>query len=583
MGNIQNSNENKPGSETSKTTKIKLSTSEPIEIIDSDVEETAEDDPLKQTTKSDTTNVDDKKTSENVSSEKTSEDVIVIDLDDDEVVNPLHSPPVKNIESESMEISNEITPNETKNDDKVAESTEEISEANKETKEIEKSEDSDQKEDTKNEPEPMESNDETKTVVEIIDLDEDDDETQKRNKVNPTSTTEKIEEKPIYPESQAKAMETDLNEPPSDNSKKEEDFNSTINQISEVLTRLETSLKSKIDSKEKTKNDVICIDLIEEAEAVKSIITDPVDSTQEPNSSDLIKESTSINPEVMDCFEKSEEIEKPKQPEDHPMDEPVIEIAEIKENESNSDIELKECIHYNCEKKSKIYHSASNFILSHYRVNKNKNKKQFVCDICYDEAIAKYEELSNALLLHKPLLLENLPKQAEVLEISDSESDEEVEKSLELNNENYFDKDNCLEMLNDEVLTETITNTLAKINVTQQIEFAVETITERVQVNNNSLDEILSQLKDLQKSANNMHMKLYQHQGRVIKELPPLDLNLATEEVENTDPNIPPIGKIIYPPLKVNEQYLAPRMAGGAYILCILEKIFENGHVSTGK
>lgn len=257
---------------------------------------------------------------------------------------------------------------------------------------------------------------------------------------------------------------------------------------------------------------------------------------------------------------------------EHQAKKPRLEIDEI---------EMRECVNINCKRNSKLFFKAPVFVLNRFQIsNKNKSKKRYICESCFDDTVDKYGELCDALANQKPLIAQNIPYQPDLVEISDSDSDNEnesqVKKELDINDLITLKPDN--EIFGENDLEDIISKTLQNFRIDNQMKWTYESISKRIEKNDDELTKLSTNMKDLEKMANEMYYALYnKNQGRVIHELPPIDLNMETNE-----PAIPPFGKIDYPIVSLNVTYLAPRnVIGGAWVLCEVQEYYNNHNVST--
>lgn len=224
----------------------------------------------------------------------------------------------------------------------------------------------------------------------------------------------------------------------------------------------------------------------------------------------------------------------------------------------------RECVNFACGQKSTEFFRASNMILSHFKATKKITKWQYVCADCNEEAIVRYEQLTNVLLAQQPILLEQMPNHADHVEILDSSDEEETaatgttERSKKI--KKRFDETLELDVVNafkadfETVLAET----LANINIDQQMSWSRQILDHKIDKNAAASKEISADLRDLQRMADSMYKKLYQTTSFIIEDLPPLDLN-TMHHMQVAGPTYPPFDKVEFAPIDTNSLYYCVR------------------------
>lgn len=134
--------------------------------------------------------------------------------------------------------------------------------------------------------------------------------------------------------------------------------------------------------------------------------------------------------------------------------------------------EKKECINFNCKsnKKTVTFCEAPIWALNYFNVPHKVNRGQFVCQKCFDVSVNDYERMCVALVNQQPLLmLQQLPGRPEVVEIVDSEEEDNDGSS----NNTYVD---CTKPLSLDTLTmledhleDVLKETFDRINIEQQM------------------------------------------------------------------------------------------------------------------
>lgn len=218
----------------------------------------------------------------------------------------------------------------------------------------------------------------------------------------------------------------------------------------------------------------------------------------------------------------------------------------------------RECINYECAKRPKEFMIADSFILSHFKVPKKVIRAQYVCIGCYEEAIQKYEQLCGTLEDLQPLMLESLPKRADLVEILDS-SDEEDNTDASKNTDENADlvPAAVLKLLEDN-FEDVLSETLKRIDIDQQMSWNSTILKHNIKKNEEMSNEIAADFKSLQKMADLMYSRLYKNGNYVIEELPPIDLN-TNKQMQLAGPTYPPDGPIEYPPIDSTSLYYAVR------------------------
>lgn len=128
------------------------------------------------------------------------------------------------------------------------------------------------------------------------------------------------------------------------------------------------------------------------------------------------------------------------------------------------------CINYACKGGTTMIEPPG-FCLSFYRVKNKLTKKQQICTDCYDNAVEHYDRLVVALTDKKPLLEVELPLRNDVVEIEDSDSDDEATEDVHLSDE-------TVQML-EEHFDSTMSAVLNKYDFDDQVEKAFNCLNKR--------------------------------------------------------------------------------------------------------
>lgn len=226
----------------------------------------------------------------------------------------------------------------------------------------------------------------------------------------------------------------------------------------------------------------------------------------------------------------------------------------VKENEEIKPVLDHDCINPKCGRASNDFMRALKFVINHFRQNGEKlNKKQYVCSLCYDLAVEKYREYSEALIVQKPLLHMEMPKKEEVVELlSDGE---------ESNDENNSDDEplskETINLLNDE-LEATIADILEKVNISKQMSWTMQIISARTENNQKMIEENHADLLELEQKANAMYRKLYSVNEVQYYNLPTLEINSTNDgHVYREKYQLPISGPVVRPPINLSSIYFA--------------------------
>lgn len=220
------------------------------------------------------------------------------------------------------------------------------------------------------------------------------------------------------------------------------------------------------------------------------------------------------------------------------------------EEAHGSSKQARECINFECPKLDAKYFEAPQFIQSHYHANK-KYKVLYVCENCFDMAIQRYEDLSGALLKQQPLLLVDIPRPPDLVEILDSSDEESNSKSSARHTKGDFEHE-TLQLIADD-LSSILSETLTKINIDQQLKWNCQILDHRFNVQQEEAKDLQNELRNLQRIADRMHNALYKSTNLFIEELPSWD-STTGREVQLANATYPPHGQ--YHPPKIDQYSL---------------------------
>lgn len=248
--------------------------------------------------------------------------------------------------------------------------------------------------------------------------------------------------------------------------------------------------------------------------------------------------------------------------------------------------EVKECLNIECSHKSRDYFEAPEFVISHFHVTK-KRKTIYVCDECFEGAIAKYGELCGALEYKQPLYMEDIPKRTEFVEILDSSDEEDsAEGSLEKGkNEDECAstptstfKSEALAMIECE-LENVITASLQRININQQMDWNRQILDQKLNRQMNASLAILDDLKQLQRTADQIYKDTYKGINCFVEEISSYDSDTHAP-FQLSDATYPPSGEFQHEKeLDTTTMYytLRKNLISAWTPCCFLEKVVNPG------
>lgn len=155
--------------------------------------------------------------------------------------------------------------------------------------------------------------------------------------------------------------------------------------------------------------------------------------------------------------------------------EPVEPISKELSTEDSKTYTNKDCINYECTRKCKTFFICPIFILNFYTIPKKTKKLQYVCEECYEQAVGSFEELCGSLEDHQPLLWQKLPNRVEHVDICDSDEEE-------LESDKRYMTAEELKLLS-EKFEDSLAETLARVNITQQMKWTEQIIRKKINAN----------------------------------------------------------------------------------------------------
>lgn len=223
----------------------------------------------------------------------------------------------------------------------------------------------------------------------------------------------------------------------------------------------------------------------------------------------------------------------------------VLEVTSTRESHP----EVKECLNIECSHKSQDFFEAPEFVISHFHITK-KRKMIYVCDECFESAIAKYGELGGALEDKQPLYLEEIPRRPELVEILDSSDEEDsVEdsqkkrKSDDANGSTQTSTlpSDALALIENE-LENVIAASLERININEQMKWNRQILDQKFTHQLKMSQSILNELKQLQRTADRIYKDTYKGLNCFVEEISSYDSETHSP-FHMSDANYPPSGE----------------------------------------
>lgn len=196
----------------------------------------------------------------------------------------------------------------------------------------------------------------------------------------------------------------------------------------------------------------------------------------------------------------------PKQ--DKSLKEEIKEQVTKKRKQSVEIKKLKECVNPNCPRNiDDEYSECPVFIMTFYYITRKPNKVQWICSTCYEKAIEKYEDLASNINSNLPWTTIKIPKKLDVLEIEDSDEEEEElsVKKREVPESEMFEFTSETETMCEEILKD-IAN---RVDIKMQLDNEFKIIEEKAEKNNQALIEMDKELRKVEKKSQVMYDELY--------------------------------------------------------------------------
>jgi histone-lysine N-methyltransferase SETDB1 len=225
------------------------------------------------------------------------------------------------------------------------------------------------------------------------------------------------------------------------------------------------------------------------------------------------------------------------------------------------------CINPDCTKsRSDNVITAKPFVISYFGAKMDEKRKRKVCRDCYVQAKVTTDAMVAKLMSKESVITEPLPTVHDAAVILDDSDEDDLAKT-------DSSDDSELEFeLENETLESLVEDTLKKFGLTEQLDGAIESLTQRLGAINPDVQEIDANFASIEKQVDDMRKALYAPFKPEIKHLPPLIIQDNSSQVPIpssggasstvTNPNLtalPPVGVLNRPPLKLNDKVIAMR------------------------
>lgn len=198
---------------------------------------------------------------------------------------------------------------------------------------------------------------------------------------------------------------------------------------------------------------------------------------------------------------------------------------EDKENEKKLIKRSKECVNPECLGGNSNFVECDRFILNFFFVVKKENRIQYVCSICHEQAITKYEEMATALLNNEPLVSIKIHKKQDMIEVIDSDDEYEPDEIPIVPDSEKIRFDPTDEKLAEEIL-QSIYN---KIDMKKQIKSAEDDFKVRCDKVDQAHLKLQQQLRNMDRRSQTMYNALYSINKPRVRQLPPVMIPHASD------------------------------------------------------
>lgn len=180
----------------------------------------------------------------------------------------------------------------------------------------------------------------------------------------------------------------------------------------------------------------------------------------------------------------------------------------------------KKCVNPECPRKSDKFQESPRFVLAFYYA-KHKKGKQFACNDCFEQAVATFELMGEALLNNSSIDDVKIPQKLDIIEIEDSD-EEELEPKVPNKNKILFDKKF------EETIESILESFSKKIDLPKQVQRIEDSFTSRMNQIERETLLVREELFQLERSATKIYNELYAFNKRKILRVPSIDADAMT-------------------------------------------------------
>lgn len=265
--------------------------------------------------------------------------------------------------------------------------------------------------------------------------------------------------------------------------------------------------KESVEEPKSTSTDVICLDSDDEDDSNSMPVPDI--TKEEPEQAKAVEENIEAATNEKDIENTSPE------------------LKEVENLHVNGDtacrLNLKECINPECPRnKDDEYLESPSFVLSMYYIVRKPTKIQWVCSTCYEEALETYEKLCSKFLSNDKWIQVQIPKKQDLVEIIDSDEEDETSERKSRNDNEMIVFDAEVEQEVENILT----NLTSKIDIKMQLEEEYKLIESKINLNEKSLEEMNEDIKKLERKSYQMYDELYSFNRPKIQRRPSLSIDI---------------------------------------------------------
>ncbi|KAF5290122.1 hypothetical protein FQA39_LY14903 [Lamprigera yunnana] len=193
------------------------------------------------------------------------------------------------------------------------------------------------------------------------------------------------------------------------------------------------------------------------------------------------------------------------------------EVIDLVERNKNTSVNSK-CINYQCRSGINMI-TAPQICLTFYRIKSSKTKRQEVCSECFDMAVAHFEGLMQALGNNELLINLNLPIRNDLVEIDDSDSEDEADKRVP----EYLD-DDYVTGLSTEIDT-FLSYLMERYKIREQCDEALKLLKRSSEEVQQKFEEVDTMMHGVRKGLDTIHQNLYNEFKICYESLPAIDIS----------------------------------------------------------